>query len=126
MEDTKDIGKEDNIAFRLKERLAWEIVAMYHGEEAADKALAEFRRTVRNKEKPENIPEKKVSKDIYPILELLLEVGLANSKSEGRRLIEQGGVKINDQKQTDPQAIIQIREGVLIQVGKRRFVKIIV
>jgi tyrosyl-tRNA synthetase len=67
-----------------------------------------------------------VSAGTYKLAELLTETGLAASKGEARRLIEQGGVKINGDKATAANGDIEIgEESILFQVGKRRFLKIL-
>ena len=104
-----------------KARLAREIVTLYHGQEAAAKAEESFNRVFKDKGLPEDIPEIKVKKGT-PLVDVLVSSKLVASKSEVRRLIEQGGVKMNNKV---VQSIEQgIEEGVL-QVGKRKFLKII-
>lgn len=108
----------------LKVRLAKEVIALYRPQEEAERAEEEFNRIFREKQKPTEIPEVKLTAKGYPITDLLTEAGLAASKSEARRLIEQGGVRIDDETQTDMQKDVVIRDGMVIQVGKRKFVKI--
>jgi tyrosyl-tRNA synthetase len=110
----------------LKVELAKEIIKFYHSQEEANKAEDEFNQIFRDKQKPTEIPEVKLPKAEYSILDLLTETGLVTSKSEGRRLIEQGGVRVNDEAQSDPQKVIAIENGIVLQVGKRKFVKIYV
>lgn len=109
----------------LKVELAKEIIKFYHSSEEADKAENEFNQIFRDKQKPTEMPEIKLSKTEYNILDLLTEADLVTSKSEGRRLIEQGGVKVNDEAQSDAQKNIIIENGMVLQVGKRKFVKIV-
>ena len=113
-----------------KARLAKEIVRMYHGEKEAEKAEKEFNKVFRNKELPSDIPEVKLS-EVGPrmnILDLLLKTKLVASKSEARRLVEEGAVKIDNKIIKDWQAIIETRPGrvsqQIVQIGKRRFAKI--
>ncbi|MFC1964183.1 tyrosine--tRNA ligase [Chloroflexota bacterium] len=134
----------------LKKRLAREIVTqLYSGNETAE-AERHFEKVVQKKEVPEEIEEFEVTKDLLerikreePLIEigrvessgrkfesyfvsipsLLVEAGLVKSKSEARRLIEQGSVDIDDNTVIDPDWRINI--GSIIKVGKRRFVKII-
>jgi len=103
----------------IKKRLAKEIVTLYHGAKLADKASDEWQNVFSNKEKPADIPEMKVKSKV--IIEVLVEAKLATSKSEARRLLAQNGVKVDD-KTANESTII--KSGNLIQVGKRRFVKI--
>lgn len=103
----------------IKKRLAEEIVTLYHGAKAASKASAEWAKVFSNKEKPTDIEEVKVkSKNI---VDVLVETKLAASKSEAKRLLFQNGVKIDDKIATEASVI---KPGNLIQVGKRKFIKI--
>ena len=108
-----------------KVRLAKEIVKMYHSEKEAEKAEQEFERVFSKKQLPSNIPQIKIAESGTPhILDLLVRVKLASSKAEARRLVEQGGVKINNKVEKDWKKQINIKPGLIIQAGKRRFVKI--
>jgi len=118
-----DMGKVDNPR-DAKARLAKEIVATYHSKKDADKAEKEFEKVFKDKDKPSDVPEFKANKDKYQILDLLTETKLAPSKAEAKRLIEQGGVKIDDKKVDDWQGEIEAKNGLVIQVGKRNFVKV--
>jgi tyrosyl-tRNA synthetase len=108
-----------------KMRLAQEIVSMYHGAEAGGEAAEEFIRVFSNKEKPEHIPRAAIGVSEINLTDLLVAAKLAASKSEARRLIEQGAVRINDEKKTDPMEIILLKSEALLQVGPRRFVKVL-
>lgn len=114
----------------LKMRLGWEIVRIYHGVTEADLAQAEFIKMFQKKEAPAEMPEvslKHLGFDAQGKIELvalLAEAKLVPSKGEARRLIEQGGVKINDQKISDPAACICFTDGDIIKVGKRKFGRI--
>lgn len=108
-----------------KMRLAHEIVKLYHGEKAAIEAAEEFNRVHSKGEMPTEIPEIAVGSDALALVDLLMTAQLATSKSEARRLIEQGGVRINGSQKKDPQETIAAHDGMIVQVGPRRFVKII-
>ncbi len=108
-----------------KAKLAQEIVTIYHGKNKAEKAEKEFNKIFRDKNKPTDIPEIKLSEKKHNLLDLLNETKLASSKSDARRLIQQGGVKIDDIVQKDFEKEIKIQNGMIVQVGKRRFVKIV-
>jgi len=110
----------------LKARLAKDIVEIYHGVEPSAAAEEEFNHIFHDKQKPTEMPTAKLEAKDYPILDLLTAAGLIASKGEGRRLIEQNGVRINDEVQTDAQKTVEAADGMIIQVGKRRFVKITV
>jgi tyrosyl-tRNA synthetase len=74
---------------------------------------------------PDEIEERKIPAGAYPLAELLVDMRLAASKKEAKRLIEQGGVKLNGEKATAANAEVEIDSGgVLIQVGKLKFLKI--
>ncbi len=107
-----------------KAKLAYEIVALYHGKPAAQKAEKEFNRIFKEKELPSEMPSIKITDKNINILDLLVKTKLASSKAEAKRLIEQKGVKIDDEIQEDWRKNILIKSVMIIQVGKRKFVKI--
>jgi tyrosyl-tRNA synthetase len=109
----------------LKRQLAFEIVKMYHSGKAAKKAEEEFNKIFKEKKLPSKIPQVKIKEKSLDILELLLKTKLVPSKSEAKRLILQRGVKINGKIQKNWQEIIQIKKGQVVQIGKRKFVKVI-
>lgn len=108
----------------LKVRLGREIVTLYHGAAAAEKAAAEFTRVFSKKEKPAEMPEVAIAPGEWTILEVLSQAKLISSKAAGRRLIEQGGVRVNDKIIKDWQLKIDVRPGIIIQAGKRKFIKV--
>ncbi|HYH27355.1 MAG TPA: tyrosine--tRNA ligase [Actinomycetota bacterium] len=114
-----------------KRRVAREVVALYHGGEAASEAEAHFDRLFKRHELPDEVPEADIPADAVRdgtvwLPALLHELGLASSNSEARRLVEQGGVKIDgqvlspDSMQLDPSGLA----GKIVQVGRRRFVRL--
>lgn len=110
----------------LKMRLAFEITKINHGEKKAKEAADHFVRTVQKKEVPEEIGTIRLQEARYKIQDLLVEASMATSKSEARRLIEQGGIKVNEEVIKDLNKEIEIsQEGVLLQRGKRQFIKVI-
>lgn len=108
----------------LKMRLAYELVKIFHNEALAKKAQENFINTFQKKEAPSEMPEFSFSEKTMNIVDLLLATNLANSKSEARRLLEQGGIKINDETILDPQKDCHLDSGTIIQRGKRHFVRI--
>lgn len=110
-----------------KATLAAELTAFLHGEEAARAEREAFDRQFRDKELPEDIPVAPwpVAESELPLSNLLKELGLAQSTSEARRLVQQGGVKVGGEVRKEPTAVVE-RPGdeLLVQVGKRRFVRI--
>jgi tyrosyl-tRNA synthetase len=110
----------------LKHSLAHSIVARVHDESAADAAREQFRRVVQRKEVPDDIPAVVVSlgeRSEIKLVELLVEVKLASSKSEARRLVQQGGVSVDRERVEEPNRPILTGEW-LIRVGKRRFARV--
>ncbi|OGZ69579.1 MAG: tyrosine--tRNA ligase [Candidatus Staskawiczbacteria bacterium RIFCSPHIGHO2_02_FULL_42_22] len=107
-----------------KALLAKEIVKMYHSEPAAQRAEEEFNKMFRDKELPSEIEFFQTDRASYPFLDLLCDSGLAPSKNEAKRLVEGRAVKINGQVQEDWQKIVTLEDGIVIQVGKRKFIKI--
>ena len=107
-------------ARKAKARLAFEITKLYHGEKDAQKAQEEFNNIFTKKGAPEDMASTKVEKGSF-IIDVIVKNGLAPSKAEAKRLIEQGGVKMNDQAVNTVDAVVE--EGVL-KVGKRKFLSI--
>ncbi|MBU0766426.1 tyrosine--tRNA ligase [Patescibacteria group bacterium] len=103
-----------------KARLASEIVTLYHGDKKAAKASEAFDRVFKGKEAPDNIPEAKC-KNGSLLVDVLVKNGIVSSKSEARRVIEQGGMKMNDKPVTSADAVAE--EGIC-KVGKRKFLRI--
>ena len=109
----------------IKVNLAKFIVKDFHSPSDADAAEEDFNRRFVQKEIPDEIEEKHIAAGSYNLAQLLADTDLAASKGEARRLIEQGGVKVNREKATAANADIVINaEGVLFQVGKRKFLKV--
>lgn len=104
--------------------LAKTLVTMYHGEREAEQAAFEFTRIFRKGGTPSDIPTVEVRRGAHPLLNLLVGHQLATSRSEARRLVEQGGVKIDQQVVTDWEAPVMVQDGMVLQVGKRKFVKL--
>ncbi len=105
-----------------KMSLAREIVTIYHGPNDAEHAEAEFVRVFQEQGQPDEMAEYKLQKG-QTILDVLQDSGLTKSRSDARRLIEQSAVRLDEKKLVDPHADFP-GKGVL-QVGKRRFIKII-
>jgi len=108
----------------IKTRLAKEIVTVYYNKKEAEKAEKEFNKVFKEKKLPSNISQVKIKEAKLNILDLLKGAKLVSSKTEARRLVEQGAVKINSQVAKDWQAIIKTKKGLIVQVGKRRFAKL--
>ena len=113
----------------LKEVLAFELTSMVHGEEEARKAQEAARALFSGQGDESNMPTTELdSLESSLLLDLMIKAGLIASKSEGRRLIEQGGVSVNGEKVTDPNLTIDVnslKEGIKVKKGKKVFHKII-
>ena len=125
IEQMKKTLKEGENPRNLKVKLAKEIVTLYHNSKAADEAEKEFIEIFSNKGLPDNIEKKKLSGKKLHIIEILSQTGLVASNSEARRLIQGGGVKVEGQKVENFEIEIDISKETLIQVGKRKFIKVI-
>jgi tyrosyl-tRNA synthetase len=115
--------------WREKRRLAREVVDLYHGEGVGERAETEFERVHRQGEVPDEMTDAAIPTDLVVdgrvyLPKLLAELGLAESASRARGLLEQGGVRLDGERQIDLDAPIErLRESVL-QVGRRRFVRL--
>ncbi|MDV2682749.1 tyrosine--tRNA ligase [Alkalihalophilus lindianensis] len=101
------------------------IVRMYHGEEAAKKAEQHFVAVFQQGQVPDEMPviEWKGNKEM-PIIEFLVELQMFSSKGAARRMIDNRGIKINGEKIEDTGFKITITDGLVVQVGKRKFIKV--
>jgi len=108
----------------IKLALAEKIVSMYHSNAEAQKAKQEFINVFANKELPSDIPLMKMAEGNYGLPLLLINLGAVGSNGEARRLIEQGGVKIDGAKIIESKTVVGVKKGMLIQVGKRKFFRI--
>ena len=108
----------------VKADLAEQIVRLYYSSDEARQAREEFDHIFRDKGLPDKIDEISIAQKTIDLVSLLKETGLVSSKSEARRLIEQGGVKIDQKKIIDTAHTVILNEPVLIQCGKRKFAKV--
>ena len=118
---------------RAKEILAYELTALVHGEEKATKAKEAARALFSGAADTENMPTVELTADDFTdgqiaVNEIMLKAGLVKSKREARRLIQQGGVSIDDQKVTDPVAVVSHetleKEHIILKKGKKVFYKV--
>lgn len=117
---------------QAKRDLAQRLVTLYHSAADAAEARAHFDRVFKEKDRPEVIPEAAIPEGAVRegkvwLPRLLTELGLAASNGDARRLITQGGVKMNDEVLTDPGAELEpvSLQGAVLQVGKRKFLRIV-
>lgn len=112
----------------IKRALGKQLVTMYHDAVAANQAEEAFDKLFIKKEIPDDIETVPYTPEAETIsfLDLLMSCQLAPSKSEARRLIQQGGASLDGQKITDPNTIISFQAEHIIKIGKRKFLKLIV
>lgn len=129
----ENVGSSGTNPMDLKKKLACEIVAQLHSRQAAQKAQEEFERVFQKKETPpEEIPVFMVTSKKISLIDLLVSSGLAPSRSGAKRLIEQGAVDVNNNPITNypfgkaqgKQLPITLKDGTVIKVGKRNFIRI--
>jgi len=113
----------------VKDKLGMELVARFHGEDAARLASEEFRRVFSSGLVPEDIPEFMVNEHLSSdgsigIIQLMVLAGLCGSNGEARRLIQQGAVRVDDGKISDAMHKFIPQNGMIVKSGKRGFVKI--
>ncbi len=110
----------------LKRELARTLVEMYYDKESAVNAEKEFDNIFINKGLPDELEEFSIGdKKEMNILDLIVLVNFAPSKGEARRLVIQGGVSVDGEKISDIQKIISLQKGMILKVGKRKFVKLV-
>jgi len=113
-----------------KSLLAKEIVKEFSGKEMAEKAEIHFNKVFKEKKTPENIPEFKVPEKIIKdgkvnIVDLIFSSGAVASKSEIKRLINQGGIRIDGEKIDNIDFKVEVKNGQVIKIGKRKFLKLV-
>jgi len=114
----------------VKMRLAGEIVTIYHGEEAAAKAEEEFKNIFQKKELPDEVPDyvldsNQLEDGLIWLPKLLTLAGLVSGTSEGKRMVKQGAVRINDERVNDPDLRFMPEDGSIIKAGKRKFARVV-
>jgi len=117
----------------VKIRLAQDIITWLHGKDEADAALTRWNKIFVSQELQltdeilaeitQTLPKERAGEKLW-LSSLLVELGLAKTKSEARRLVEGGGVYIGEDKTTDPQQEVTLSEGLFLRVGKRRMARI--
>ncbi len=107
-----------------KKRVAHDVVALYHGGEAAAAALEYFERTVQRKEVPENVPELPLGTS-RRVVDVIVAAGFADSRRAAERLISGNGVKVDGILVDDPKAVWSASRPAMLSVGSRKFVKVL-
>ena len=125
IEEIKKAIREGENPMIFKKKLGRAIVEVYYSKEDGEKAEQEFTNIFSEHKLPEDIELMKLSTNKINIVSLISENGLASSKSEARRLIQQGAVKINHKKIDDVDTEVSIVDETLVQVGKRRFLRVV-
>jgi tyrosyl-tRNA synthetase len=108
----------------VKMELAREIVSIFHGAVAAQEAEGHFISVFQQHDLPEDMPEHRLTGSPN-IVDLLAEAGLIQTKSEGRRLIQQGGVKVDGKPVSDIEARVEVTGQAVLQIGRRKFIRLI-
>ncbi len=110
----------------IKADLAKRLVADFYSEGEARKAEDEFNAMFRNKQAPEDVEERSLASGTWKLPKLLVELGLVSSMAEARRVIEQGGVYVDSERRTQTDFGVDLKsdQSVLVQVGKRKFVRV--
>ncbi len=110
----------------LKAQLGKEIVTLYHSKQKALEAETEFNKIFKEKENPENLTTVSIKKQTYNIIDLIMETQLVTGKSEAKRLVEQGGVKLNAETINNWKNNVEPKTGDVLKIGKRKFAKLVV
>ncbi len=117
--------KDGENPIKVKKELAFLIVGELHNEKAAEEAAENFKKTVQEHEMPQEIPTAELSADDHlQISELLVKLGITDSRAAAKRLVEQGGVLVNDEIIEQPNQEIIPEDNMIIKAGKKHFVRI--
>ena len=105
------------------------MVERFYDAASAEAASAEFGRIFSERRNPTDIPDIVIGTEEAPegrvgLLKLLTRARLAASNGEARRLVQQGGVRIDDEKVADPRAVVVVKDGMILRAGKRGFARI--
>lgn len=108
----------------LKRKLGFELVSLYYDKATAERTIEEFDKIFIKKEIPDEIPEVKIIEETVKLTDFMTNSKLSESKTAARKLIEQGAVSIDGNKVTDVNLIIDLQDGMVFKVGKRKFLKV--
>jgi tyrosyl-tRNA synthetase len=125
-----EIGDPSVNPSKVKRRLARDLCDQYHGEGAGEDAEGAFDRIFVQKDRPEEIPERHLAAtdDGYWLVALIVDAGLAPSRKEARRLLQQGGVSVDEERIGDESFTLVADSGAryLLRVGKRKFLEVVI
>ena len=110
---------------KVKEILAFEVVKRYYGEKAASAAAENFTKMFSRREIPDVVPELKIENSAILPVDIIIASGVLKSRSEARRLIEQGGFDVDNSPCRDPQSTLVLKGGEVVRVGKKRFFRVV-
>ncbi|MEO8665976.1 MAG: tyrosine--tRNA ligase [Ignavibacteria bacterium] len=120
----KDLESEEVNPRDVKRKLGYELVKLYYDEDTAVRTIEEFDKVFIKKEIPDDVPEVTMKEVSMKLVDLLTTTNLSESKTNARKLIEQGAVSIDGKKVTDINLNVDIRHEMIFKVGKRKFLKI--
>ena len=109
----------------LKHDLAFKLVEIYHSVDEATKAKENFVNVFSKDKIPDNVDEYIIQNNKESLISIMINSKMVMSKSEARRLINQGAVRLDSNKVSDPFLVIQSNKNLMLKVGKRKFLKII-
>lgn len=107
-----------------KKQLAWEIVSIFDGDEAADRATAHFQRVHQRRQLPEDMPVYALAQP-ENVVDVIAAANLARSKSQARRLVQQGAVRLDGEKIEDIDTELMVEDEAVLRIGKRRFLRLV-
>jgi tyrosyl-tRNA synthetase len=120
----EQLASSDQHPRDIKMKLAREIIAIYHGDEAVQPAEEEFKRVFQQGDLPDEMPEFNVEPG-EALVDFMVRAELAKSKSAARRLIDQRGVRLDEDVVEDTALILAVDSPMVLRVGKRRFVRLL-
>ena len=118
------VERDEVHPMEAKKKLAWEIVSIFDGDEAADKAAAHFARVHQQRQLPQEMPVQALTGPTN-VVDIIHGAGFTRSKSDARRLVQQGAVKLDGERVTGIKTEIEIEGERVLQVGKRRFLRLV-
>ena len=119
-----DMGAGKTHPMEVKKQLAWEIVSIFDGDEAADRAAARFERVHQRRKLPEEMPIYEL-RGPENVVDVIAAAELTPSKSQARRLVQQGAVRLDGERIEDIDTELSIDEEAVLQIGKRRFLRLV-